>query len=514
MNSKVLNPSEAVGLIKDNSTIVVEASGGGLVEPDSILKALETKYIEKGHPNKLTLISATGFGDGKEKGLCRFAHSGFFKRVIAGHYGWAPGLEKLISNNEIEAYNLPQGVISMLIRESAGKRPSLLTKVGLNTFVDPRIEGGKLNSKTVKDIVKVINIDGEEYLFYKAFTIDVAIIRGTTADEDGNISMEQEAAKLGVLSAAQAAHNNNGIVIVQVKRLARRGTLNSRQVIIPGILVDCVVPIPEQWQTYAGEYNPSFSGEIRTLVQIPGSNLTERKVIARRAAQHLKANAVINLGFGISSDVSLIAAEEGCINKFTFTVEQGLVGGIPANGNIFGVSYNPIAILDQSYQFDFYQGGGLDIAFLGMAQVDKQGNVNVSKFGKKLAGCGGFIDISQNTKEVVFCGTFTAAGLYVKIDNGKIIIINEGKICKFCKSVEQISFSVVNAKKSGQKVTYITERAVFELEEKGITLTEIAPGIDLEKDILGQMDFKPLIRKPLTVMDSRLFRSAKIGLKV
>jgi propionate CoA-transferase len=421
---------------------------------------------------------------------------------------------ELALNNDIEAYNLPQGVLSLLSREIAAGRKGLFTRLGLKTFVDPRLEGGKLNSRTREDLVKVIEIEGEDILYYKAFPIDVVILRGTTADEEGNISCEYEAANLDVLSFAQAAYNSGGVVIAQVKRLAQRNTLHARAVKVPGFMVDAVVHHPDQWQTMQGEYNPSFSGEVRvTTDAIAPLPFDIRKVVAKRAAMELKPGSIVNLGFGLSSDVANIAAEEALSEHLVFTVEQGMVGGIPAKGEIFGAVFNPTAILDAPYQFDFYHGGGLDITFLGMAQADRYGNVNVSKFGNRVPGSGGFIDISQNASEVIFCGLFTAGGIEVAVEDGRLRIVKEGRAKKFISQVEQVTFSGEYAVENHQRVLFVTERAVFELIDGRMTLIEIAPGIDLKRDILPQMDFEPDIARDLKTIPPSVFSNNSMKLK-
>ena len=410
--AQILAAHEAAARIPDGATVLITGSGGGVMDADYAYAAVEKRFLEQGHPRDLTLVHVTGIGNRAEQGISRFAHAGMVRRVIGGHWSWSPEMIRLALVNEIEAYNLPQGVLSVIGREIAAGRKGLISPVGLQTFVDPRVGGGKLNDRTTEDIVELIELGGEELLFYHAFPIDVAIIRCTSADERGNLSVEHEATNLNVLSAAQAAHNSGGVVIAQVKRLATHGSLRARDVKVPGGLVDAIVVNPDQWQTSAGFHNPSFSGEVRVpLAQIEPLAFDIRKVVARRAAIELRPGLMVNLGFGIPDGVANVAAEEELLRELTFSVEQGIVGGIPAKGDIFGAGYNPEAILDDPYQFDFYHGGGLDLAFLGMAQIDRQGNINVSKFGRSLPGCGGFIDISQNAKEVVFCGTFTTGGL-------------------------------------------------------------------------------------------------------
>ncbi len=512
--NKIVTADDAVKLIQSGDML---GTGGfvGIGFAEELAIALKNRFMATGEPRDLGLVYAAGQGDGKDKGLNHLAIPGLLKRVIGGHWGLVPGLQKLANDNVVEAYNLPQGSLSHLFRDIAAGKPGTLSKVGLGTFVDPRHGGGKINASTTDDLVKLVKIEEEEYLFYKAFPINVAFIRGTTADESGNVSCEREALYLESLALATAAHNSGGLVIVQVERVAQNHSLDPRLVKIPGILVDCVVVAkPENhWQTYAEQYNPAFAGAVRLPMQnhehMP---LCPRKVIARRAAFELRPNAVVNLGIGMPEGIANVANEEHVLETVTLTAEPGLIGGLPASGLNFGAGINIDALIDQPAQFDFYDGGGLDIAFLGLAQADQHGNVNVSKFGSRLAGAGGFINISQNAKRVVFVGTFAAGKFDIRIDDG-VVTLGEGKqTTKFVDQVEHVTFSGKRAAQLGQSVLYVTERCVFRLSLLGMELIELAPGMDLQRDILDHMNFRPIISDELSPMDARIFLDKPMGL--
>ena len=507
--AKFVSADEAVRLIKSGDTVAISGFMG-MGHPEEISLAMEKRFLETGEPTNLTLTHGASQNDGKSNwGLNRWGKEGLIKRVIAAHWGLQPDIIRMAVTEKIEAYNIPQGPFMNLLQAIGSKKPGILTHVGLKTFVDPRETCGRLNSISKETYVELMEIGGKEYLFYKSFPIDWTIIRGTYADENGNISMEKEGILLEFLALALAAKGSGGKVIVQVERVVQAGTLHPMLVKIPKVIVDYVVVAkPENhWQVpMAEKYNPSLCGEVRVpLSSVEALPMSERKVICRRCAMELVPDAVINLGIGMPTGVGVVCAEEGLSDNLTMTVEPGVIGGVALGGLYFGCAINPEAMLDHPNMFDFYDGGGLDLAVLGMAEMDQFGNVNVSKFGPKIAGSGGFVDITQSTPTVVFCGTLTASGLKLEIEDGALKIVNEGKVKKLVKKVEHITFSGEYGRTSGQKVLYVTERAVFALKPEGVTLVEIAPGVDLDRDILDQMEFRPIISSDLKQMDPRIF---------
>ena len=515
MRNKVVSAAEAAALIKDGDTLTTSGFVGTGV-PDELLMAIEDRFIETGHPRDLSIVFAAGQGDGKDRGLNRLGHPGLLKRVVGGHWGLIPKVAKLAIDGKIEGWNLPQGAISQLYRDIAAGKPGMLSKVGLETFVDPRNGGGAINDISTEAQVELMEIAGEEVLFYPAQHLTVALLRGTTADETGNITMEREALLIDNLAQAMAVKNAGGVVIVQVERIAQARTLPSREVQIPGVLVDAVVVAkPENhMQTYGTAFSQAFTNRIKPPTgEIPPMPLNARKLIARRCAFELPVNGVVNLGIGMPEGIAAVAAEEGLLDHLTLTAEPGVIGGQPASGLDFGAAVNTDAIIPQNNQFDFYDGGGLDMACLGLAQADTHGNVNVSRFGPRLAGAGGFINISQNARAVVFAGTFTALGLDIAVSDDGIEIRQEGRSSKFLDAVDQVTFSGARAARLGQPVLYVTERCVFELTPEGLKLVEVAPGIDIEKDIVGQMAARPVIEE-VRLMDARIFRDEEMELRV
>lgn len=516
MSVQIMTAKEAVKLVESGKVLCNEGFVGNAIAEELLLE-LANRYEETGLPKDVTLFYSAGQGDGGDRGLNHLAKEGLLKRTLGGHWNLAGKLQKLAMENKMEAYNFPQGVMAQMYRDMAAKRPTI-SRVGLQTFVDPRLNGGRINDITTEEIVQVVEIDNEEYLKYNHLNLDYAFIRGTYADENGNISMEKECCNLGVLAVAEAVKNCGGIVIAQVEKVVKNGTLNPRYVRVPAIMVDVVVPVSDMkyhMQTYATQYDPALSGEIVTPLQAqtpPEMNV--RKLVARRCAMELDKDSIVNLGIGMPEIVAAVANEEGVADTMTLTIESGPVGGMPLSGLNFGATVNPDAILDQAAIFDFYDGGGLDLAFLGLAECDRLGNINVSKFGPRIAGAGGFINITQNAKKVIFCGTFTAGGLKVNAADGKLDIEQEGKINKFVDAVQHVTFSGERARNLGQKVLYITERVVFEMTSEGIMLTEIAPGIELQKDVLDHIEFECAVSANLKLMDERIFKEEKMGLEI
>ncbi|WP_321800036.1 acyl CoA:acetate/3-ketoacid CoA transferase [Caballeronia sp. J97] len=494
-----MRAADAVEQIFDGATIALAGSGGGLLEADAVLAKLEERFLATGHPRDLTIVHALGIGDGKGSGLGRLAHEGMVRRVIGGHWSWSPAMQRLAQNESIEAYSFPAGAISTLLREIGAGRPGLITHVGLRTFVDPRVDGGKINARATEDLVELVELDGREYLRYKPFKVDFAIVRGSTSDAAGNVTLRREPADLDVYAAALAAHNSGGRVIVQVKARAQGDYVPARLVRIPGILVDAIVEHAPQVQCAVADYDPAISGEVQTPV---GDGFYElptgiRRIIATRAARELEAGQSANFGFGIPGGIPALLADQGRMGSFWGSVEQGIHNGAMLDGAMFGTARNADAILSSVDQFDFYSGGGVDVTFLGMGEMDRAGNINVSKLGASVVGPGGFIDITQGAKKIVFCGSFEAKGLVVEEHEGRVCIRSPGSVPKLVERVQHITFSAERARITGQDVLYVTERAVFRLEEEGVRLIEVAPGIDIERDVLARMAFRPLVDERL-----------------
>lgn len=500
--SKFLSAAEAAMLVKDGDTVAISGNGAGMVSGEAIFAAIEERFLTTGHPRDLTLVHSLGIGDRGELGTNRFAHEGMIRRVIAAHYTWSRRMQELIREEKVEAYCFPGGVIQHLLREIGAGRPGLFTHSGLNTFVDPRQDGGRCNSRSKDELVNLLTVDGREVLHYRPFKVDVAIVRGTYADARGNISPEEEAVDLDIHTVALAAHNSGGVVLAQVRQLVEAGGLNPRSVRIPGIMVDAVVQDPNQTLFYGRGYDRTVSGARRALLvndrpEIPEK--LERRIIARRAALELKAGASLNFGFGMPGGIFGVIAEEGSRDRLWMSVEQGVHNGSMLDDALFGAARNMDAILPSVEQFDYYSGGGIDIAFLGMGEVDAEGNVNVSHLGGNLIGPGGFIEIAQNAKKVVFCGAFDAQGSRLDFTDGQLRVLQPGRVRKFVERVERVTFSAEFASRHGQEVLYITERAVFKLTSHGLQLMEVAPGIDVQRDVLAAMPFRPIVENVATM---------------
>lgn len=505
---RVLDAAQAAALVPTAGTLVVTGSGGGVNEPTALLLALEQRFCASGEPGQLVLYHPNGLGDGEGGGTEAFAHPGFLRSAYGSHWSWAPRLSQLALDAAFEIGIWPQGVLSQLLREAAAHRPGLLTKIGLGTYLDERVSTTRLG---VQRLPELVEFAGEPWLFYPAPTVDVAFIRASAADEEGNLTMEEEGAVLDVLGAAQAARAGGGLVIAQVKRLAASRTLDPRRVRVPGYLVDIVVVTPDQRQSAATSYNPGYAGA--AVVELPQRDIGhgERLFIARRAARELRPRTVVNLGFGIADGVATVAVAEGVADQLTFTVEQGSAGGVPAWGSDFGLMWNPTSLIDAPALFDFYDGGGIDLAIVSFAQVDAAGNVNVSQFGGRLIGPGGFMNITQSAKAVVFCGTSSTKGQRVAFDDGRLVIEQEGSVSKFVAEVEQVTWSATEALSRGQRVLYITERAVFALTEDGLELVEIAPGLQVD-DVLSLMEFEPRVAESLATIPSAIYSEEPLGL--
>jgi len=513
---KVITAMEAARLIEDGDTVAAVTFGlAGWAEEIGL--AVRDRYLSIGHPKDITFVHAAGVGDWKGRGAGVWAEEGtegLVKKVVTSHIGSEPQMAKAVEEEKIECYFWPLGVLCQWYTEVTRRSPGLLSKTGLGTFIDPRIEGGKVNSISKDDLIKVVIFEDQEWLFFKTFPINVTLIRGTTADEKGNISFEKEAIALEALPAAQAAKASGGIVIAQVENLAKAGTLHPQRVKVPGMCVDYVVVAEKpQMQTMGTQYKSAFAGDVKVPeATIPPMPFDERKIIARRAAMELIPGPV-NLGIGIPQGIANVVAEERCSDLMMLISECGNIGGIPGVGTDFGAHINGEAMIRQDDLFDWFEGRGLATAFTGLGQTDKEGNINAGKFGSRPMGPGGFINTTQHAKKVVFCGTFTAGALEVKSGDGTLTVAKEGSIKKFLTKVEQIAFSGKHAWSIGQKAIYVTERAVFELTQDGLMLTEIAPGVDLEKDILGHMEFKPIISPDLKLIPAGIFRPTWLELR-
>ncbi|NKX55548.1 acyl CoA:acetate/3-ketoacid CoA transferase [Arthrobacter mobilis] len=522
--TRILTAREAAELINDDDVISVSSSSG-LGCPDAVLAGIGERFTETAAPRNLTTIHPIAAGDmWGIKGIDHLARPGLLARIIAGSLPSGPSssepplIWQMIENEQIHAYNFPSGVLYQMHRAAAARQPGVFTQVGLDTFIDPRQEAGRMNGSTPRDIVELTELKGREWLFFEAQVPDVAIIRATTADEDGNLTFEEEASPLGALDLAYAAHNNGGIVIAQVKRIAQAGSLDPQKVRVPGILVDAVVVAPDQLQTTQTPYDPAISGQLRRpLSTLEPVGFSLEKITARRAAQELQSGETANLGFGVSALVPHILVEEKLGNEVSWVIEQGAVGGVPLLDFVFGVAQNPDAIMPSIDQFTLLQGGGFQHSLLSFMEIDVQGNVNVHSLPRRrhvTAGVGGFADITSSAPSIIFLGAFTAGRRDIRIEDGRLNIVSDGPFTKFVNKVNSTTFSGQRALANGQDVMYVTERAVLKLAPEGLTVTEIAPGVDLEKDVLGKADFALNVSAELRLMDARLFEPAPLGLKL
>ena len=511
MKSKFMSADAAAALIADGDTVALMGGGGGLMEATCLFQAVERRFLATQQPRNLTVVHALGIGDKKTLGMNCFAYEGLVRKVIGGHWPWSPRMQQLALEDKVEAYILPGGVSSQLLREIGGGRPGLFTHVGLGTVCDPRHGGGRMNASAKEDLAEVVTVDGREYLRYKPYPVHIALVRASAADEDGNISFEHEAANLDAAAIALAARTSRGKVIVQVRERLPRGALKAREVRIPAAWVDAIVVDSEQRTSYDIPFDATLSGELtgpeRFSSDAHGDEpFSERQAVARRAARELFEGAVVNYGVGVPDAVAKLVARRGELDRIYQTIEHGTYGGSLLDGVLFGYARNASAMLDAPTQFDFYAGGGLDIAFLGFGEFDAQGNVNVSRLGGLTVGPGGFIDIAQNARKVVFCGTLAAKGVRLETGDGTLRITQQGAVRKLVRQVEQVTFSGPQSLVRGQQALYLTERASFRLTPRGMELFEIAPGIDLLRDVLDQMDFAPLLAETIAVMPSSHFQ--------
>lgn len=507
----IITARHAANLVKDGDTLAIGGAGAGHAVPDRLMQFLGERYADTAEPRKITVLHPCGIGDEGARGMNHLAYEGLIDTVIGGFWGNAPKMVKLAVANKIKAYNFPQGVLGHLMRAIASGKPGIITSVGLNTYIDPRLEGGKLNDITTEDLVEVMEVDGREYLFYKTIPVDVAFIRGTTVDCEGNLTMEEEVGFFSMLSIAHCAKVNNGIVIAQAKRTSD-GHCDPGQVKVPGVFIDYVVIEPEQEMTFLTAFDPAL---VKRDAAYEAEELKlegMKRVVSRRAALELRPDIYVNLGYGMSDGVPIVAQQEEITDELVFMIEQGAIAGIPTTGLNFGAMFNPTAIVDDPYQFDFFHGGGLDMAFLGFAQIDRHGNINSTRFGNFVTGSGGSVDISSSAKKIVYCGSFAVKSEQeIGVDGLKIV--NRGKVRKFVEQVDQVSFSGKSGLARKQIVYYVTERAVFTLTTEGVMLLEIAPGVDLQKDVLDMMEFTPVISPDLKTIDPIIYRDEKLGLK-